>query len=187
MGRRKLQLTEIVPDECGQEQRRQGNEPRRPRSPCGSPTQFPIAPAYMPRGSPTRTSRSESRAGQRTGSHPVQGYERQPDRREIIHLPDRRPLLGIGRDRTDGSIMPSPCVNDQNHRIDNKPGPTTSRFGVLDIGGSPGHSRPRSTRRSASRHHQPAQPAKGVTSNSSAASVGRRIGSQSVVFRSGRG
>ena len=58
----------------------------------------------------------------------------------------------------------------------NKPGPTTSRSAAPDIGGSPGNSKPRSKRRSASRR-EPAQPGDEVTSRVSSTLLWRRRGS----------
>ena len=89
------------------------------------------------------------------GCKPVQRHQCQPDRREVIHLPDRRPLLGIRRDRTDGRASRRLASTPRTTGC-NKPGPTTSRSAAPDTGGSTGSSKCRSKRRSMSRRQEPA-------------------------------
>ena len=134
--RGELQLTEIVQDQRP-EAAASGARARRPRAPR-PPTASPSAPTYKPPGTTHQnitfwiTSRVE-----RTGKQPVQRHERQPDRGQVIHLPDRRPLLGIRRRPAGPSPSRRPASMTRTTGC-NKPGPTTSRSAARDSGGAIG-------------------------------------------------
>ena len=99
-GAGELELTKIVPDERP-EQRRQGDE-RRGRERHGLRLRLRSHQRISRRDHPPEHHILDHEQDERTGTKPVKRHQGQPDRREVIHLPDRRPLLGISRDRTDG-------------------------------------------------------------------------------------
>ena len=92
-----LEFAKIVPDQRPEQGRKGHQGRRRDRNRLGS--RLRSRQRIGRRDDPPEHDVLDHEQGARIGMDPIEGHQRKPDRRQVIHLPDRRPLLRIGSNR----------------------------------------------------------------------------------------